>query len=153
MNDNHQGGTGPGAATRRSLLRSAGAIGASAVLAACGSDDSTSGATTGTAPTGGASPGPAGALSSTSDIPVGGGKIFDKQGVVVTQPKAGEFKGFSNICTHQGCPVASVQGGTINCNCHGSRFSIEDGSVKHPPATRPLPPKAIKVEGDKIVLA
>jgi Rieske Fe-S protein len=154
MNDNHQAGAGAGA-TRRVLFRGAGAIGASVVLTACGGDSdggkvAPTGAPTG-APSGG---GTAGApLAKPSDIPVGGGKIFGDHGVVVTQPKAGEFKGFSNICTHQFCPVASVKDGTINCNCHGSRFSIEDGSVKNPPATRPLPAKEIKVEGDKITLA
>jgi nitrite reductase/ring-hydroxylating ferredoxin subunit len=32
-------------------------------------------------------------------------------------------------CTHQGYIVASVSGGTINCPCHGSKFSIANGSV------------------------
>ena len=81
------------------------------------------------------------ALARTSDIPVGGGEIFADQGVVVTQPTAGEFKAFGPICTHQGCPVTNVDGGTINCTCHNSRFSIEDGSVKAGPATKPLPAK------------
>ena len=48
---------------------------------------------------------------------------------MVTQPTEGDFKGFSAVCTHQGCLVANVDGGTINCTCHGSQFSIEDGSV------------------------
>ncbi|SNX57389.1 nitrite reductase/ring-hydroxylating ferredoxin subunit [Streptomyces sp. TLI_55] len=92
-------------------------------------------------------------LARTSDIPVGGGKIFKDEKVVVTQPEKGEFKAFTNICTHQQCPVASVSGGTINCNCHGSKFSIKDGSVAHPPATQPLAEKKITVEGDSIRLA
>ena len=92
-------------------------------------------------------------LAKTSDIPVGGGKIFKDEKVVVTQPKKGEFKAFSDICTHQGCQVSSVSGGTINCPCHGSKFNITDGSVANPPATRPLPEKQIKVTGDSIELA
>ncbi|GAB3810336.1 hypothetical protein GCM10027605_48110 [Micromonospora zhanjiangensis] len=109
------------------------------------------------APSGGASSGsanPAGnALAKTSEIPVGGGKIFGDQGVVVTQPTAGQFKGFSNICTHQNCPVSVIAGGTINCTCHNSRFSIEDGSVKGGPANKPLPAKEVKVSGENITLA
>jgi nitrite reductase/ring-hydroxylating ferredoxin subunit len=92
-------------------------------------------------------------LAKTSDIPVGGGKIFKDEKVVVTQPKEGEFKAFTNICTHQQCPVANVSDGTINCTCHGSKFSITDGSVENPPATEPLAEKKITVKGDSIQLA
>jgi Rieske Fe-S protein len=98
----------------------------------------------------GASGGPE--LAKTSDIPVGGGKIFKDQKVVVTQPAKDEFKAFSAICTHQGCTVGSVANGTINCPCHGSRFRIADGSVAHGPATRPLPEEKITVEGGSVRL-
>ncbi|MEU2335762.1 Rieske 2Fe-2S domain-containing protein [Streptomyces sp. NPDC006654] len=93
------------------------------------------------------------ALASTSDIPEGGGTIFKEQKIVVTQPKAGEFKAFSAICTHMGCTVTKVVDGTIDCPCHGSRFHIADGSVAHGPATRPLPAESITVSGNSITLA
>ena len=86
-------------------------------------------------------------------MPEGGGLILDDDGIVVTQPEAGTFKGFSNICTHQGCPVDNVTDGTINCTCHGSMFSIEDGSVVGGPAPKPLPPKNVTVKGKNIALA
>ncbi|MGW3459720.1 Rieske (2Fe-2S) protein [Streptomyces olivaceoviridis] len=92
------------------------------------------------------------ALAKTSDIPEGGGKVFKKEKVVVTQPKKGDFKAFSAICTHQGCTVNAVADGTIDCPCHGSRFRIDDGSVAHGPATKPLPKRSIKVEGKSIHL-
>jgi Rieske Fe-S protein len=93
------------------------------------------------------------ALTSTADVPVGGGAIFADRQVVVTQPTAGEFKAFSSICTHEGCTVSQVAGGTINCPCHGSKFAVADGSVVHGPATSPLPAKNIQVEGNSILLA
>ncbi len=86
----------------------------------------------------------------TSDIPVGGGTIYSDPQVVVTQPSKGEFRAFSPICTHQGCVVGQVAHGTIDCPCHGSEFSIDDGSVVRGPATRPLPPKRLTVHGDRI---
>ncbi|MFD3535125.1 Rieske (2Fe-2S) protein [Streptomyces sp. NPDC058664] len=101
-----------------------------------------------------ASPPAAGArLAGTSEIPVGGGTVFAKEKVVVTQPAAGEFKAFSAICTHQRCTVNKVADGTIDCPCHGSKFRIADGSVANGPATRPLPAERITVSGDTITLA
>jgi len=86
-----------------------------------------------------------------ADIPVGSGKVFPDAQTVITQPKAKEFKAFSSICTHQGCQVDAVTT-TINCPCHGSKYSITDGSVVNPPAPKPLPAKTIKVEGDNLVV-
>ena len=57
------------------------------------------------------------------------------------------------MCTHQGCIVDSVSGGTINCPCHGSKFSIANGSVVNGPATSPLAPIGIEVQGTSIVQA
>jgi Rieske Fe-S protein len=71
---------------------------------------------------------------------------------VVTQPTKGEFKGFSAVCTHQGCTVNEVAGGTINCPCHGSKFDVTDGSVTAGPAPKPLEYKSVKVEGGQIRL-
>ncbi|MFL6072684.1 MAG: Rieske (2Fe-2S) protein [Mycobacteriales bacterium] len=92
-------------------------------------------------------------LGATSEIPVGSGKIFTDQKVVVTQPAAGQFKGFSAVCTHMGCTVAEISGGEIHCPCHGSAYSITDGSVKNGPASRPLPAKQVTVQGDSVMLA
>jgi len=85
----------------------------------------------------------------TADVPVGGGVVLKDADYVVTQPTEGEFKAFSKICTHKGCPVAEVAK-TINCKCHGSKFSIEDGSVVNPPADKPLAESKATVSGDKV---
>ncbi len=92
-------------------------------------------------------------LAATSDIPVGGGKVFQDEKIVVTQPEAGSFKAFSATCTHAGCSVADVTGGTINCPCHGSKYRVADASVAGGPAPSPLPPRAITVENGSIRLS
>jgi nitrite reductase/ring-hydroxylating ferredoxin subunit len=40
-------------------------------------------------------------------------------------------------CSHRGCSLADggVKDGVVECACHGSRFSLEDGSVLRGPAT------------------
>lgn len=88
-------------------------------------------------------------LTPTADVPVGSGIIVGN--VVVTQPEAGDFKAFSAVCSHTGCLINEVADGTINCPCHGSRFSL-DGNVVNGPATRPLTAEAITVQGSSIVL-
>jgi Rieske Fe-S protein len=91
------------------------------------------------------------ALATTSQIPVDGGKILSDKQIVITQPAAGTFKAFTAVCTHQGCIVGTVSGGEIHCPCHGSAFSIKDGSVVNGPAASPLAPVAIKVDGASIL--
>lgn len=148
--------TTSGATSRRVLLTSAGAVGAGALLAACGSEAPATTEPTGAAaspPAGGQGVGAGTVLGKTADIPVGGGVIFKEQGVVVTQPTAGQYVGFSAICTHQACPVSQVEAGKIKCQCHFSEFSITDGSVLSPPAPRALDKKEIKVENGEIKLA
>src|SRR5262245_22288804 len=135
------------ASSRRTVLACAGAA-CAAVLAGCSKYNSNNGGIAGSQPApatsssaaqaappasgsgaaGSGTGGPA-ALASTSDVPVGGGKILADKKIVITQPKSGEFHGFSAVCTHAGCIVGTVSGGTINCPCHGSKFSTTNGSV------------------------
>ena len=96
---------------------------------------------------------PSGPSVEASKVPVGGGVILADADYVITQPKAGEFKAFSKICTHQQCAVTSVDGGTINCPCHGSKYSIEDGSVVNPPAPKPLEEAEVTVSGGQVVVS
>ncbi|MET9878023.1 Rieske (2Fe-2S) protein [Actinacidiphila glaucinigra] len=91
-------------------------------------------------------------LVKAADVPVGGGTVITDKKVVVTQPKAGEFKAFSAVCTHEGCLVNNVSDGTINCPCHGSKFRITDASVVAGPAPRPLPAEAITEKDGEILL-
>ncbi|MGY0055894.1 Rieske (2Fe-2S) protein [Streptomyces sp. LZ34] len=148
--------TGRGATTRRAFVTACGAAGLAAALAACGSDGDSSSAepskSGGAGDSGQTGGGDGMELAKTSDIPEGGGKVFKDHKIVVTQPKAGEFKAFSSVCPHANNPVGDVSGGTINCPFHKSKFDITDGSVKSGPSPKPLPPAEIKVEGTSILM-
>ena len=126
-------------ATRRAVVGGIVGLGVGAPLvAACGSDEE-SGGTPATGPVG-----------KTSEVPVGSGKIFEAARVVVTQPSEGDFKAFSAVCTHQGCVLAEVKGKDIGCKCHGSKFSIEDGSVVDGPAKKALERLQVSVDGGEL---
>ncbi len=156
-------GTRSGLTRRRALTGAAGLGLGLPVLAACGGSGAPAN-TVATDPaagsTGSADPGDtpvpspaARALATTSDIEVGGATIFAEAGVVVSQPSAGEFRGFSVTCTHQGCPVDEVLDGEVRCPCHGSLFSIETGEPTSGPATAPLATIELQVSGDQITVA
>jgi Rieske Fe-S protein len=137
-------------ATRRGVLLGAGALGAGAVLAGCGQNSSTPASQSSSAASATSTSGLDGLT--VNQVPVGGGIVLQNQDAVVTQPQPGQFKAFSATCTHQGCIVGGVNGGTINCPCHGSKFNITDGSVVTGPATAPLPPKTVVVTGDTLTI-
>lgn len=138
--------TSHGSVSRRKVLAVGGALGAASVVAACGGGggaaDST-GSPTGATPatpdptsTTGAAPG--NALAPVSDIPVGGGQVFDGPKIVVTQPSEGDIQAFTAVCPHQGCLVTEVVDNEILCPCHGSLFSAENGDVIRGPAVQGL---------------
>jgi Rieske Fe-S protein len=170
-----------GDSSRRALLRGAGlaavAVGVGAGIAGCAPGSPQSGASPSagaSTPAGSTSPesspsgdsSPSGASSSpseeasappdgivvaASDVPEGGGVVVQEK-YVVTQPSAGQYKAFSAICTHQGCPVDKVENSEIVCPCHGSHFAIDSGDPVAGPAKEPLPSVEFTKSGDNLVL-
>jgi Rieske Fe-S protein len=133
---------------RRAVLAGGAALGAAGLVTGCATPPAPAPAPA--APAGGS--GAAGtSVGPAAEVPVGGGKVFEALEVVVTQPTAGRFRGFSAVCTHTGCIVTSVTGGTINCPCHGSKFGL-DGARVAGPAERPLRERPVTVADGQIVL-
>ncbi|WP_445255728.1 Rieske (2Fe-2S) protein [Nocardioides aurantiacus] len=118
------------------------------LVAACGSGSDSS--SSGSGDSSGGSTTSAGPITTTSKVPVGGGVILAGEKVVVTQPTEGEFKAFTAVCPHQQCLVTSIKDEEIDCSCHGSKFSITDGSVIDGPADQPLSEMTVSVEGEDI---
>lgn len=164
LDDRTRTGSVPGSPdrrpSRRRVLVTGGVVAAAAaVTAACGSSGgsgsggSTPSGSTATGDAASSAPAGGGTTLAEADVPVGGGKILPDRKVVVTQPAAGQFKAFTAVCTHMGCTVATVANGTIDCPCHGSQYSIKDGSVVAGPAPAPLAPVPFTVSGTTITLA
>ena len=129
----------------------AGALGAGAVLTACGGKPSDPAASPSSSEQTSATA--SGSQVRVADVPVGGGVVLKDAKVVVTQPAAGQFHAFSAVCTHKQCLVSQVADGTIDCPCHGSRYSDVDGSVVKGPATQALATKTVTVQGDSLTVS
>ncbi|MBW1602887.1 Rieske (2Fe-2S) protein [Streptomyces sp. JJ66] len=90
-------------------------------------------------------------LGPASKVGVGEAQVFPGQNVLVSQPEAGTYRAFSAVCTHKQCPIPFVERQEAVCTCHGSRFDVMSGEVRQGPATRPLPPVPIQLDGDDLV--
>lgn len=137
----------PSPVSRRAALGvAAGAV--TGAVAACAGPAQDSDAPPSPAPGTEEVPSPEESVATVEEVPVGGGVVLAGAAVVLTQPEAGEFRAFSTTCTHEGCPVDEVVGDEIVCPCHGSRFSIADGSRTEGPASEPLEEYPVTVTGE-----
>ncbi len=139
--------------SRRTVLQGTGAaVAAGTALSACGDSEPSGAEGTGATDPGSGGPSASAAadLGASSDVPVGGGKIYPDAKVVVTQPTAGAFKAFSTTCPHKGCAVSAVTKDGISCPCHGSLFAVADGAPTQGPATEPLAGKTVTVADGKL---
>ena len=153
-------------ASRRIVFQGLSALGVAAVLAGCGGEERAQPRSAESAgePT---SPRPSkppprrepkkakrpepDALATTDEVPVGGGIILTDARIVITQPKPGEFRGFSAVCKHQGQTVGRVSDNTITCLFHGSQYDAATGDVVAGPAPAGLDPVKIAVKSGSIV--
>ncbi len=64
----------------------------------------------------------------------------------------GHLHALHDRCSHRGCSLADgeLDGEVIECGCHGSRFSLRDGSIERGPATVPQPAYEVRESGGKI---
>lgn len=139
--------------SRRLAITSAVGLSAVAALTACTPEVSSLTEPTDSSPT---TPTVEGVeVCKTSDVPIGSGKKFTVEGtpILVTQPKAGDFRAFSAVCTHAGFVMSTVLNSEIVCDNHGAVYSAEDGSVKKGPATRALGKITVTVEGDSVLVS
>ena len=66
----------------------------------------------------------------------------------------GRIQALAEVCSHLGGPLAegALEGDSIRCPWHGSRFSLDDGRVLDGPATHPQPCCDVRVREGQIEL-
>ena len=86
------------------------------------------------------------------DVPVPGALavVVDAIPVAVVRDSDGGVHALRDICSHADVALSEgeVDGCTLECWLHGSRFDVRTGEPSGPPATRPVPVYLVKVEGE-----
>ncbi len=90
---------------------------------------------------------------SVGDVPEGTARrvVVDGEPIAVVHTQ-GEWFAVSDICSHADVSLAEgeVDGCTLECWLHGSRFDLRTGAPSGPPATTPIEVFPITVEGDTV---
>ena len=75
--------------------------------------------------------------------------------VAIVRVSAGDVYAIRDVCSHAEVPLSEgeVDGCTIECWLHGSRFDLRTGKPTGMPATEPVPVYPVKIEGDDVLVA
>ncbi len=95
-----------------------------------------------------------------SDVPVGGTLRVELDGeaglveVALVRDDDGELHAISDICSHGAVSLSDgeVEGCTIECWLHGSRFDLRSGKPLGPPAVTPVPVYPVTTDGERVLV-
>ena len=96
----------------------------------------------------------------TSDVPEAGTFRVELEGpsgpveVAVVRDEDGALHAISDICSHGAVSLSDgeVEGCTVECWLHGSRFDLRTGEPLGPPAGRPVPVYPLTVDGERVLV-
>ena len=95
-------------------------------------------------------------VCSTEDVPKGSAISADVNGVQVAVVHAEDdnFYAIYDECSHQEIPLSEgeIEGCTVECWLHGSRFDLRTGEPLGPPAVRPVPVYPLTVDGERVLV-
>jgi len=94
------------------------------------------------------------------DVPVGGTFKVELESangpleIAVVRAEDGEVYAISDICSHGAVSLAEgeVEGSTIECWLHGSRFDLRTGAPTGLPAIRPVPVYPVTLDGERVLV-
>ena len=90
-----------------------------------------------------------------ADLQEGQLKRVDVSGQPILLLRSGErIYAIGAVCSHYGAPLeeGKVQGDTIQCPWHFSRFALDDGSVSEGPACAGVPAYEVRVTTGQVEL-
>ncbi|MFM6977877.1 MAG: Rieske (2Fe-2S) protein [Micrococcales bacterium] len=91
-------------------------------------------------------------VAKKSDIPLRSGELFRVNGtpIFITQPKAGVFRAFSGLCTHERQELGGMVGKNIACYQHGATFDPTTGAATGGPTKKALKKITLTVSGNNL---
>jgi 3-phenylpropionate/trans-cinnamate dioxygenase ferredoxin subunit len=74
--------------------------------------------------------------------------IVDGEPVAIVNAE-GEFFAIHDVCSHAEVPLSEgeIEGTTLECWLHGSRFDLRSGKPTGLPATKSVPVYPVKIDG------
>ena len=91
------------------------------------------------------------------ELPEVGAALADIDGRLVTLVRTadGTVHCIDDTCTHANVSLSEgeLDGCTLECWLHGSRFDLLTGEPSCPPATQPVAVHNVKIEGDDVLVA
>jgi 3-phenylpropionate/trans-cinnamate dioxygenase ferredoxin component len=93
------------------------------------------------------------AACATSEVPEGSAHRVELDGIAVAVVHTqGQWFAIDDVCSHADVSLSEgeVDGCTLECWLHGSRFDLRTGQPSGPPATRPVPVYPVSVEDDTV---
>ncbi len=77
--------------------------------------------------------------------------VLDGTPIAVVRSE-GQWFAISDVCSHAEVPLSEgdIDGCTLECWLHGSRFNLRTGNPSGPPAAQPVPVYPVSVEGDTV---
>ena len=96
-------------------------------------------------------------VASIEDVPKGSALRveLDDVDVALVHAEDGTFHAVYDECSHASVPLSEgeVDGCTLECWLHGSRFDLRTGAPSGPPATEPVPVYPVEVRDGDIYLS
>jgi len=96
----------------------------------------------------------------TQDLPPGSALRVELEGpsgpveVAVVRTEEGSIHAINDICSHEQISLADgeVEGCTLECWLHGSKFDLRTGEPLSLPATEPVPVYPVTVDGERVLV-
>ena len=94
-------------------------------------------------------------VASVADLKLGTAKLVELDGKKIALFNLdGTYYGIDDTCPHRGGPLSdgSIEGESVTCPWHGSKFNIKTGAVESAPARDGVSKYNVRVQGSDIEL-